>query len=337
MHKPNRIGGSFLVAFGVILAGILYGSDRCLATVGTVVPSYFYPGTGGPGGVGDGWAAMAAAAPNIPLIAVLNPNSGPLAGPADPNYTTAMTNLENASGKTVAYVFTDDGGTPLASVESQIGTYLTQYGTLIDGFYLDGMSVTPSTLSYYQSIDAYIKGLSPGFTVVGNPGQPYLNGVSPANYLTTADIFDLFEGPGTAPMSDPGFNNYPYGQTWYQSYPAGGFDNTIYDVPSESAMVADVSTAAGLNAGYVYVTDQGAGNPYAQLPSYWDQEVAAITSLPEPAAAGLIAVAATGLLGRRRRYSCPGGPRDRDDRPGRTWRPGGSGSDPFMTRPLYVP
>jgi hypothetical protein len=50
-------------------------------------------------------------------------------------------------------------------------------------------------------------------------------------------------------------------------------------------MFADVSKAARLNAGYVYVTDQTGSNPYAQLLSYWNEEVSAvedIQSVPEP-------------------------------------------------------
>jgi hypothetical protein len=50
---------------------------------GLLVPSYFYPGTGGPGRSGDGWAAMAAAAGQVAITVVLNPESGPgRAGPA---------------------------------------------------------------------------------------------------------------------------------------------------------------------------------------------------------------------------------------------------------------
>ncbi len=41
-------------------------------------------------------------------------------------------------------------------------------------------------------------------------------------------------------------------------------------------MLADVSTAAQLDAGYVYITDLSGGNPYDALPSYWDQEVSAV-------------------------------------------------------------
>ncbi len=244
--------------------------------IGVIVPAYFYPGTGGPGGVGDGWAAMAAAASQVPITAILNPDSGPLPGPADPNYVNAMTNLENAGGHVVAYLYTDNGNASLSSVEGQIGTYVAQYGGLINGFFLDGMFVIPSTLSYYQSLASFIRDLSPSDKIIGNPGQPFLNGVSPADYLSTADVFNTFEGPNAS------FSSYPYDLTWYQSYPRDRFSNVIYDVPTSSEMLADLSRAVGLNAGDVYITDGSGGNPYGQLPSYWDQEVSAIASLPEP-------------------------------------------------------
>jgi hypothetical protein len=263
------------------LAVIFQPPQACrAAALGIIVPSYFYPGTGGPGGVGDGWAAMGMAAGQVSLTAILNPDSGPLPGPADPNYTNAMTNLENADGKVVAYVYTDNGSTSLSSVESQMSTYVSQYGSLIDGFFVDGMNVVPSTLSYYQSIDSYVKGLNSSYTVIGNPGQPYLNGVSPANYLSTADVFNIFENP---PTGSSGFGNYPFGQTWYQSYPANRFSNIVYDLPSGS-LSSEITRAAQLNVGNVYMTDQTTPNPYAQLPSYWDQEVSAVAdaSTPEP-------------------------------------------------------
>ncbi len=256
-----------------------------------IVPAYFYPGAGGPGGVGNGWAALTTAAAEVPLTAIFNPNSGPLPGPADPNYVSAMTNLENAGGSVVAYVYTDDGNASLASVEAQINTYISQYGSLINGFYIDGMLITPSTLSYYQSLDSYIQGLSSSYEVIGNPGQPFLNGVTPSQYLSTANIFDIFEGPNTAPSPGaPGFNAYPYGLNWFESDPSNVFVNTIYDTP-ESSLLADLEQAAALNAGEVYVTDQGAANPYGELPSYWNQEVAdieALNAVPEPSATSLI-------------------------------------------------
>lgn len=262
---------SLLFAIAIVLSL----TAPCRAA-GLIVPSYFYPGTGGPGGVGDGWSAMDAAAAKVPLMAVFNPNSGPLPGPPDPNYLGAMNNLEAASGKVVAYVYTNSGNAPLASVESQISMYITQYGSLINGIYLDGMLIAPGTLSYYQSLNSYIKGLSASYLVIGNPGLPFLNGVLPASYLSTAKIFNMFEGDGSQ------FAAYPNGQTWLQSYPSSRFSNTIFNVPN-SSLLADINKAIGLNSGYLYITDRMSPNPYDQLPSYWDQEVAAV-STPTPEA-----------------------------------------------------
>jgi hypothetical protein len=287
MRYLNRYFSSSLTTIGAI--SILFVAPCQAGSVGVLVPSYFYPGSGGPGGPGDGWSAMTSAASQTSVTAILNPDSGPISGPADPNYVAAMTNLENAGGKVVAYVYTNNGGTPLASVESEISTYINQYGNLINGFFLDGMNVLPSTLSYYQSLDSYIKGLQPSYAVFANPGQPFLNGVSPSDYLTTADVLDIFEGPDTAPAGSAGFNNYPYDLNWFESQPHNRFANIIYDVPTSAAMLADIARANQLNAGYLYITDQGGDNPYAQLPSYWNQEVSALaTTTPEPGTLSLI-------------------------------------------------
>ena len=56
----------------IFSAVMLLGSAVALAgQVGIIVPSYFYPGTGGPGGSGDGWASMAQAAATVPITAIL--------------------------------------------------------------------------------------------------------------------------------------------------------------------------------------------------------------------------------------------------------------------------
>jgi hypothetical protein len=280
-----------MIGFSLIRGVFFLLPALCFAeNIGVIVPSYFYPGTGGPGGNGDGWAAMTAAASQVQVTAILNPNSGPLSGPADSNYITAMTNLENAGGKVIAYVDTASGSAPLATVEGEISTYIGQYGSLIDGFFLDDMSVVPGTLAYYQTLDSYVKGLHSSYLVVGNPGQPFLNGVTPANYLSTADVLDTFEGPNTAPPGDAGFNNYPYGLNWFENYESSEFETIIYDVPTSTDMLADLDEAAELNAGYVYITDEGGANPYSQLPSYWDQEVATLAATPEPSTLPLLAL-----------------------------------------------
>ena len=125
-----------------------------------------------------------------------------------------------------------------------------------------------------------------------------MNGVSPADYLSTADVFNIFEGPNLAPSPGAaGFDAYPYGLNWFESYSNNRFSNVIFDVPTVAAMLADLGKAVQLNAGYVDITDLSGANPYAALPSYWDQEVAAIQQLnaaPEPS--GLTAFLSGGVV-----------------------------------------
>ena len=278
-----------------LIGALLLGAGAAVAgPVGIIVPAYFYPGSGGPGNVGDGWAAMASAASQVPITAILNPNSGP-GSSADSNYVSAASNLEAAGGKVVAYVYTNNGSTALSSVESQISTYISQYGNLINGFFIDGANIVPSTLTYYQNINNYVHGLNSSYTVIANPGQPYLNGLTPQQYLSTANVFNIFENPATG---SSGFSTYPYGQTWYQAYPSADFSNMIYGVTSASTMQSVLSSAISLNAGSVYITNS---NSYASLPSYWTQEVSAVAAAnsvptPAPAAVGLLALATFGML-----------------------------------------
>ena len=68
--------------------------------------------------------------------------------------------------------------------------------------------------------------------------------------------------------------------SWVYDYSSSHFANTIYDQPTVQGMMADVALAAQRNVGYVYVTDQPINPPtgylYDRLPSYWNQEVAAV-------------------------------------------------------------
>jgi hypothetical protein len=290
MHYSTKISGPLVLSLAFSAAAILVSPTPCLAdSLGIIVPAYFYPGTGGPGGSGDGWAAMASAASEVPITAIFNPDSGPLPGPADPNYVTAMTNLETAGGHVDAYVYTNYGATSLSTVEGELNTYITQYGSLIDGFFLDGMSTVPSEVSYYQTLDSYIKGLSSSYTVIGNPGT-----LTPSGYSSTANTLNVFEGSSA---SFSGLSPADHSSSQY-SY-------IIYGAATTSAMTADINEALGFNAGDVYVTDQPLNPPtgylYDQLPSYWDQEVAAIAaanaaSVPEPGKGAMVILCGLALV-----------------------------------------
>lgn len=289
MRACHRTRGGAAAVLGFLTVAALPAVVQA-GVIGALVPAYFYPGFGGPGGAGDGWAAMASAAGQISLTAIFNPNSGPLPGAPDANYLAAMTNLESAGGHVIAYIATDYTSNSLSMVESEANMYRSQYGSLINGFFIDEMtnSNNPTDLSYYHTLYSYLKGLTPVPEIVGNPGSPTV-----PDYLTPAtqgaDVLVTYENDDTAQS----YASTPP-SSWTSSYPAGDFANIVYHQSSAAGMAADVNAAATYNIGSLYVTDQTLPNPYGQLPSYWDQEVAALraASTPEPATFALWSFAA---------------------------------------------
>jgi hypothetical protein len=254
------------------------------------------------------WTQLDNSANSKNIDAIINPDSGP--GPSvDPSYVKAIGDV-NATryGKAFAYVYTNFGSRDISLVEADIQKYLSLYGANnFAGFFIDQMNI-PANLSYYQSLYNYIKqDVGSSYTVIGNPGNPFIFPLTPDQVLSTADQLVIFEGPNTAPPGDPGFNNYPYPDTglteWWQNYPSSRFANIIYDTP-EGSLQSDFNKAQGLNAGSIYVTMDSS---YGSLPSYWDQEVAMLpTPTPEPSslivatACGLVACAVGSLRGRSR-------------------------------------
>jgi T5SS/PEP-CTERM-associated repeat protein len=216
--------------------------------------------------------ASAEVSTGVSIVAVMDPNA----------VSTKIQSFEAAGGSVIGYIATNYGTISLGTVESQISTYIQQFGDLVEGFFIDQMSVVPATLSYYQCLNAFIKGLSPSYLTVGNPGQPFLNGVTPADYLSVADVMTIFEGPDTAATTAPddaGFNHYPYAPNWFQTEPTQDIANIVNGTPTIAALNADIDKAAALNAGYVYVTDLTAApgvDTYGELPPYWNAEVAAL-------------------------------------------------------------
>jgi hypothetical protein len=263
---------TFLIP-GLLLPLLLGTPNRAAAgPLGALVPAYFYPVPGGY------WDQLDSAAGQIRLDAILNPNSGPGVSP-DPNYVQAVNNLRTAGGKVLGYVYTNYGMRSLATVEADINTYVSFYA--IDGIFLDQMTndSDPAHLDYYASLYSYIEGLNSAYQVFGNPGTN-----TQESYLTrpTADTLVIFE-------NDTGYDTFTP-SPWVFGHDRSHFANLVLNVPSAAAMKIDLQLAFQRNAGWVFITDDDLPNPYDTLPSYWDQEVAAIRdfAVPEPA---------TGLLG----------------------------------------
>jgi hypothetical protein len=123
--------------------------------------------------------------------------------------------------------------------------------------------------------------LNPSFKVVGNPGTPY----TLPDYLKAVDTLVIFEGSAAA------YAKYrPMGPApWVANYPSGRFANLVYAVNDAKGMHQALGEARKTNAGSVFITNDTLPNPYRGLPSYWNEELAAVAALdvrpPTPASA----------------------------------------------------
>jgi hypothetical protein len=227
------------------------------AGLGILVPAYFDPTSGA-----AAWAQLTAAARQVPVMAIMNPDNGPGAH-ADRSYAAAVDQLRAAGGEVIGYVHTNNGRRPLDQVMTEIKDYRRWYH--LDGIFIDEVTsaARKQDLAYYRQLDHFVHHLRHSWTVVDNPGDN-----TAASYVNVADELVLFENGG-------GYDTYAP-PPWQGSFPASRFANLAIDVPSVAAMQADVRLAAARHTGWVYVTDANLPNPYDRLPSYWTDLVAAV-------------------------------------------------------------
>ena len=245
----------------LLLATMLTTLTTYSAPLGIMVPAYFYPSSGGY------WNSLNFAASRVPLVAIMNPDSGPGAS-QDSTYVQALAKLHQAGGKVIGYVYTTYGTRSLADVEADIDLYLSFYA--LDGFFIDEMTNDENTnhLNYYAAIYQYIKAQGTNYGVTGNPGSN-----TQEDYLTrpTDDSLMIFEDNGTN-----------YGSftpsSWVANYPAQQFVHLPYGVATATTMSNYVGLAVSRNAGWIYITDDTLPNPYDTLPSYWTNEVNLVQS-----------------------------------------------------------
>lgn len=279
-----------LVAFLLAAYGLAAASGP-----GLLVPAYFYPGADSP------WSKLnTAAEKNVPLIAIMNPEVGPGSKP-NPDYIKATKELKKSGGKVIGYIFTKYGLRNTQHVMEDISHYFEWYPDL-DGIFIDQMpsagdftkldnkkpspylgqftnlggskarksdkgdSARKKMNEYYYRIWLHINALNPDWLIIGNPGadpdQKFFNEKNVNVFVTFANHegYDAYKAPSWLQRGDK--------QTAH----------LIYDVASAEDMKKHIATAKEQGADWVYVTDDGGGNPWDTLPAYWDEEVAQFTS-----------------------------------------------------------
>jgi hypothetical protein len=229
-----------------------------------MVPLYVYPGAA--------WDALISAASTVKILAIVNPNSGPVAT-VDSAYSTYMTKLNNAGVEMVGYVYTNWGNRDLSAVKADIDTYAAKY-PLLKGIFLDEGATEASKLPFYTQVYNYIKAKGM-YHVILNPG------VTPdQGYLAISTNIMIYENYGTS-LASTSLGN------WVKCAPnsasKAGYKyrfSGIAHTASASIQASYVKGMADKGIGYVYVTD-GAGGccTYNSLTSYFAQLASAVAAI----------------------------------------------------------
>jgi len=222
------------------------------SSTGVFIPLYVYPGTA--------WQTVARIKkehPSVPILAVINPDSGPGTS-KDLNYVSGIDGLRAAGALVVGYVYTSYGSKSIGAVEADISSYHSWY--TIDGILFDEMSNVPGNEAYYSNISQYAKSLGYTYTV-GNPGS-----ACPSSFFGTVDNLVIYEDAGLPPIS--------YLQS-YSASPKGYFSVVAYSV---SPLNLSWVRSAANYVHWIGVTDAGLPNPYNTLPPYLSSLVAALSS-----------------------------------------------------------
>jgi Spherulation-specific family 4 len=220
----------------------------------TFVPAYFYSSTI--------WAQAINTTP-APGVILLNVDSGPGTGPLS-HFQTLVKQAQDAGITVLGYSSTNYGQSSISSIETQVEEYQSWYG--VNGIFLDTTQGTPGEFSYYQTLSNFIRSTIPNGVVWLNPGD-----YPASEFMSIANVVMVFEGSYSSYLSD----QVP---SWVSQYSPSQFAHVIYETPS-SDLASAVSLSRQRRAGHLYVTDLSVpGNPYGALPSYWSQEVGAITA-----------------------------------------------------------
>jgi len=226
-------------------------------TVKMAVPAYFDPPS-------PEWQRLIAGAPAVGMI-VFNPESGPGTA-ADPAYTKVIADAQAAGIVMVGYVATSYGARPEADVIADINRYYDFY-TLSGIYFAEGPMDSDCTAMepmYHRMSDAVRARDAQAYLAVGTRFCP--------TYITFFDMMVQFARDWNEYQTD-------YAPpSWMPANSPQRFVHFVHSVPPSDASAA-LSRAVANGAGWVFITDQGAPNPWAVLPSYFNEELATMRSV----------------------------------------------------------
>jgi hypothetical protein len=223
---------------------------------------------------GSAWNELVSVAQSgVQVIAIINPDSGPNYSGPDSSYKTYIQTLVSAGVVVIGYVHTSWGARNISTVTGEVQIYKNLYAG-VTGIFFDEASTDASEISYYQQAYDYV--LSVNFDqVILNPGSEPAQG-----YLAVSTSIVVYENYASD-LSTTTFDS------WVTCAPSAsekaGYKyrfSMIMHTATLAEMPSLVSTAAGMGAGLVYVTD-GVGGccTYNTLCSFFSEEGSSVLAL----------------------------------------------------------
>ncbi|MEW4567021.1 spherulation-specific family 4 protein [Tautonia sp. JC769] len=232
-------------------------TDRGPSALKILVPAYFYPGGSGL----DDWKRLIASAARAPIVAVVNPASGPGDAP-NQDYANVIRGGAAIPGLTmIGYVNTEFGARPRPAIEADIDRWARFYPE-IRGIFLDAQSVDAEDVGLYVELHDSARNAIGDALVVTNPGI-----ICAEDYFErgATDLAVVFE-------NSRGFDEFDM-PLWRLRYRPERFAALPHGVASADAMEAAVRQAGAKGIGSIFVTDGTMPNPWGGLPPYWDEMV----------------------------------------------------------------
>lgn len=248
-HIFARLRSRLSIVFGLALCAAAHAADLRI-----LIPLYAYPQWYQPANYI--WDDVARAAVQVPIMAVINPDSGPGADFPNSDYAHGLADLA-AGGVTIAgYVHSSYGARDPAAVKSDIDQYTNS--PLVTAIFIDEAASDTNALSYYQDLYAHVHARTNFSAVILNPGAPIAEAYLRLHAADTAMIFE----------DRTGWPSYVV-DAYVSNYPARCFSALVHGCADAETMRRNVDLAAHRNAGWIYVTDDNLPNPWDTLPPYW--------------------------------------------------------------------
>lgn len=218
---------------------------------GIQIPAYWYPS-------GGSWG-HATQAHHITL--------GTAGNSKDSTKVKAVNDAHAKGCFVLGYVSTEYGKTSQAALLNLVHNYITWYN--VDGIFFDTGSSQASFVPQYARLATATRAMFSKPTELWlNPGTYPDAGYGSAGF----DVLEVFEGSYSSARN-------VHVPAWARALPDHKFMYKFHDTIAAD-MPAALNLARANNAKYVYCTDgtQASGNPYGQLPTYWNDEVVKATN-----------------------------------------------------------